>query len=69
MAHFHAVSADMNGLGKVVDKLPIIMHDRLLHYSEGKESPRPVEYKYGSNGPKESQEFEEKLGFVQTKDA
>ncbi|GHJ85298.1 hypothetical protein NliqN6_1700 [Naganishia liquefaciens] len=41
----------------------------LLHFSEGKESPRPVEYKYGSNGPKESQEFEEKLGFVITKDA
>jgi hypothetical protein len=42
---------------------------RLLHYSEGKESARPVEYKYGSNGPKESQEFEKKLGFVVTKDA
>ncbi|KAI5451960.1 Glucose-6-phosphate 1-dehydrogenase [Naganishia albida] len=40
----------------------------LLHYSEGKSSDRPVEYKYGSNGPKESQEFEKKLGFVITKD-
>ncbi|KAJ9125585.1 hypothetical protein QFC22_000547 [Naganishia vaughanmartiniae] len=41
----------------------------LLHYCEGKDSSKPVEYKYGSNGPKESIEFEKKLGFVPTKDA
>lgn len=69
MAHFHAVSYDKRGLNNYTDDLFGTARNRLLHYTEGKESPRPVEYKYGSNGPKESQEFEEKLGFVQTKDA
>lgn len=68
MAHFHAVS--MRELERDETLTTSLQrYSRLLHYSEGKESPRPVEYKYGSNGPKESQEFEEKLGFVQTKDA
>ncbi|KAK4689579.1 hypothetical protein P7C73_g536, partial [Tremellales sp. Uapishka_1] len=36
----------------------------LLHYLEGKDGPSPVQYKYGSTGPKEAIELEQKVGFV-----
>lgn len=36
----------------------------LLHYLEGKDSPRPIDYAYGSAGPKEAIDLEKRVGFV-----
>jgi hypothetical protein len=36
----------------------------LLQALEAKDSARPIDYEYGTTGPKEADELEKRLGFV-----
>ncbi len=58
LGYLHSVSC--NTCARFVTRL---MSTRLLHYIESEESPRPISYEYGSNGPEEANELEKRVGF------
>ncbi len=65
MGSLHSVSISLLGVCETFADPPSRLHLlSLLHYIEGKESPRPIDYEYGSAGPKETIDLEKRVGFV-----
>jgi hypothetical protein len=68
MGDLHSVSrGPLHAKSTDVDLACFVAFDRLLKYIEADDGPTPTLYAYGSAGPEEQYEMEEKFGLPSSK--